>query len=567
MSALPRSPSPASPPSGWLFGPLPDLLLGCGVGYALLLAFLCFYGPSVRGGIAPAFLPFLTVLIGAPHYGATILRVYERREDRRAYALFAVHATVALAIAFVVATQWLWLGSLILTVYLTWSPWHYTGQNYGLAVLFLRRRGVPLDAVTKRWVYAAFLLSYAVVFVAIHSDVPGSQYTPPIFVADGYHVLSLHIPSAPGSVLFDGALGGTAVAAAVAAVRLLRRASLAAIAPALALGATQALWFALPVAMRRYGLLSHLEPFAPEYAGWYFFWAALAHSIQYVWVTSYFARSAAGYTGLAPYLAKSLLAGAAVWSVPALLFAPDLLGRLPYDAGLGALVAAVVNLHHFVLDGAIWKLRDGRIARILLRKGDPATPTTPADVAAIAAGARPLAAAAWAVGAVSLGIFVASYWETEFGLRKAYERGDVPRMRTALARLDRMGRESANNHLQLGRMLAARGDPVGALREMQRSVQLHATPDAWVALSETLEGVGKPSEAREAMDNALALAPNSGPILYRAAGLASREGDSERARSLLERAVELDPERKLYRVALERARERSGDLPSGEATP
>jgi hypothetical protein len=35
--------------------------------------------------------------------------------------------------------------------------------------------------------------------------------------------------------------------------------------------------------------------------------------------------------------------------------------------GLGLLTASIVNLHHFVLDGAIWTLRDGRVARMLLR--------------------------------------------------------------------------------------------------------------------------------------------------------------------------------------------------------
>ena len=62
-----------------------------------------------------------------------------------------------------------------------------------------------------------------------------------------------------------------------------------------------------------------------------------------------------------------MLAGAAIWTAPVLLLAPGVFGRVPYDLGLSALVAAAVNLHHFVLDGAIWKLRDGRVARIPLR--------------------------------------------------------------------------------------------------------------------------------------------------------------------------------------------------------
>ena len=54
--------------------------------------------------------------------------------------------------------------------------------------------------------------------------------------------------------------------------------------------------------------------------------------------------------------------------MPALVFAPQVLGGLPYDLGLGLMVASAVNLHHFVLDGAIWKLRNTRVAGVLLRR-------------------------------------------------------------------------------------------------------------------------------------------------------------------------------------------------------
>ena len=33
------------------------------------------------------------------------------------------------------------------------------------------------------------------------------------------------------------------------------------------------------------------------------------------------------------------------------------------------IVTAVVNIHHFVLDGALWKLRDRRIAALLVDSG------------------------------------------------------------------------------------------------------------------------------------------------------------------------------------------------------
>ena len=75
------------------------------------------------------------------------------------------------------------------------------------------------------------------------------------------------------------------------------------------------------------------------------------------------------FSTVAPaYLAKTAAAGFAIWTVLALVFAPGILGSLPHEAGLAVLIAAVVNLHHFVLDGVVWKLRDSHVARVLLRE-------------------------------------------------------------------------------------------------------------------------------------------------------------------------------------------------------
>jgi hypothetical protein len=99
------------------------------------------------------------LLAGTPHYGATLVRVYEKRRDRRAYVVFSLWATLAVIALFVVSLWWGAAATFFVTLYLTWSPWHYTGQNYGLAVMFLRRGGVDLEPGLKRWIYASFLLS------------------------------------------------------------------------------------------------------------------------------------------------------------------------------------------------------------------------------------------------------------------------------------------------------------------------------------------------------------------------------------------------------------------------
>src|SRR5262249_18042193 len=159
--ACKNAPMAAAAPQGnrWLFGPVPDVLLGCGVAYMVVFAALVFAGPQMRATLPLGLLPLVSVFFGTPHYGATLLRVYEQRNERRAYAFFTVWISLVLALLYVGALYSALLGSLLLSLYLTWSPWHYTGQNYGVTLLFLRRRGVEITPTTKRWIYASFLLS------------------------------------------------------------------------------------------------------------------------------------------------------------------------------------------------------------------------------------------------------------------------------------------------------------------------------------------------------------------------------------------------------------------------
>ena len=105
---------------------------------------------------------------------------------------------------------------------------------------------------------------------------------------------------------------------------------------------------------------------------------------------------------------------------------PVALGALPFDMGLGLLTAAVVNLHHFVLDGAIWKLRDGRIARVLLLADRSGEVSTAGDERLV----RWLGPAVLAGGAACVAVAFVSFWEPAAG-RRAEQRGDADRARVA----------------------------------------------------------------------------------------------------------------------------------------
>ena len=149
MASAAVSSAPARSAGGWLFGRWSDLLLGCGVLYAAVFVGLLVFGRELRL-VQPGLVFSLAFLaVSVPHYGATLLRVYERAHDRRAYALFSIWATLALVAAFMGSLFLPALGTFLVTLYFTWSPWHYTGQNYGLAVMFLRRRGLPLEGDRK----------------------------------------------------------------------------------------------------------------------------------------------------------------------------------------------------------------------------------------------------------------------------------------------------------------------------------------------------------------------------------------------------------------------------------
>ncbi|MFP8879873.1 MAG: tetratricopeptide repeat protein, partial [Myxococcota bacterium] len=508
----------ASTTDRWVYGPAWDLLVGCGLWYVLALIVFSFAGEGIRSGGAMVVLPFAVLVFGTPHYGATLLRVYERREDRRGYALFAVHASIALALAFAAGVHIAWVGSLIVTVYITWSPWHYSGQNYGLAVMFLRRRGVGLDKITKRWLYASFTLSYALTFLALHSGGQAGHFAPISVDRVNYQFMRIGFPSEISNIALGAVALAYALALVVSGARLARRGSLRDLVPTAALALVQASWFSIPLLLRNFAVGTSIEPLESSYGSYYFLWIAIGHSIQYLWITSYYAHGETDWTGQSRYFAKAMLAGAAIWTVPTLIFAPGLLGRLPYDGGFAVLAASIVNIHHFVLDGAIWKLRDGRVARMLLRNRSVASEAGAAPVRRRRWGRRFV----WAIGGLSFAIMFFSKWQSDVVIRAAWGRGDTAQITRAANELAWVGRDSAKIRRRLGDELEGRNNLEGALRQYHRANAIRPTVSTWFKIAKLHEGEKLWSEAIEAYDAALLINPDEENVLYQM-GLARLE--------------------------------------------
>jgi tetratricopeptide (TPR) repeat protein len=345
------------PPGGndspWIYRPWLDLLIGAGGWSAPLL--LLAYPLSISGSqtVSTAFYA-LSLVFNNPHYMATVYRAYGSQEDRRKYRFFTLYVTAFLVLAGALVhfySRWLpWL----FTVYITWSPWHYAGQNYGLMMMFVRRGKVELNQAARRALYGAFIASYLMLFLSFHAR-PSQD---PM-------VLSLGLPEHAGDIS-RVALGAIfALLGSYGLVNIGRQASWRNLIAPLTLFATQFLWFVLPSVLELgYGVRLPQTRYSNGIL-------ALMHSAQYLWITSYYARreseaKALTWRGWA-YFATLVVGGIALF-VPG----PWLVSYLfHYDFASSFLIfISLINIHHFVLDGAIWKLRDGRIASLLVGSRD-----------------------------------------------------------------------------------------------------------------------------------------------------------------------------------------------------
>ena len=520
----------------WLFGPARDLLLVCGLGYFAVFLSFAIGGAPLREAQPEFLIPLLTVLLSGPHYGATLLRVYERREDRHAYALFALWATLLVLGFFVWSIYDAVVAAWFFTLYMTWSPWHYTGQNYGIGMMFLGRGGVAVSPLAKRLLKTSFYASFGIPLFAMHTG-SGAGYNPnPVDYTSAVVGVSLGVPRAWSEIAL-AALSLLYVASTLAAFALLSRAApLRALVPTAALVLTQALWFAIPFSVQFWGIRTGIDPLDAGLPPQYVFWIAIGHALQYQFVTAYFAKSSETWHGVSRYVAKCLAAGAAIWTFPAIVFAPDWLGTREFSSGLSALVAAGVNLHHFILDGAIWKLRSSRVADVLIRK---APPLDPGQVrATLRWPTRVLWGACAAALVVRLGLVELSFFELPSALRS----GDLPRAESTLDRMAWFGRDSSRSRDRLAGAFARQGDVESAERQSLRSIELGPNASAWSRLALLRAARGDWPGVVEAFDEAVALAGRTPPTRLVAPAMRAHYemGHPDRARALFEQRLVAD---------------------------
>lgn len=515
----------AATASTWIYNPWLDLIVGCGAWSAPLLLFSYF---SVASSIRAWSVIFyaLALFFNYPHYMATIYRAYHRAEDFHKYRIFTVHITALLVLTLILSHSWVRILPWIFTIYLTWSPWHYSGQNYGLFMMFARRAGAtPSDAI-RRALYGAFVVSYLILFLGFHTGAS----TDPFFISLGIPVAVSRWEQIVLAVAFF-ALAGFGLS------RLAQETGWRKLLPSLTLFSSQFLWFLLPAGI---SLIKGLEIPQSRYSSGVL---AVMHSAQYLWITSYYARREASsekgrnWRGLAYF--GVLVAGGIALFVPG----PWLASRLfHHDFTRSFLIfTALVNIHHFILDGAIWKLRDGRIAALLLNSRDRISD------AASETGSRLSYAWAWltgeSAGARQLrvgAVLVLLLWGTVDQARYylALHADDLKDLQRAAA-LDSF---DSSLQMRLARRELEQGQAQPAEAAWQKAIQVNpADPAPRQALLRFLIEQNRFDEAFDLTEASLRYTPKDVDLLMDRGLLAQRRSQPDLAVESWKQALAIDP--------------------------
>ncbi len=256
---------------------------------------------------------------------------------------------------------------ILFTAYVMWSPWHYSGQNYGLMIMFAQRGGHQLTRRQQQLLKAAFVASYLMLLVSFNTG-PSSD---PL-------VLSLGLPASAARLIGNAALVVFAIGAGAGVFALVTQRRGPAVTPPLVLLLTQGLWFVAPA------MISTITGVAAPQTRYSSGVLALMHSAQYLWITQHFAKRERGRDWSAARYWFTVIAGGIVLFLP-VPWAASTLAHVDFTASM-IVVTAIVNIHHFMIDGVVWKLRDPRVATAL---------TTDADAASRGGGRHPLPRAAW----------------------------------------------------------------------------------------------------------------------------------------------------------------------------
>lgn len=318
-------------------GPLFDLLLIAG-GLSLLVIGVLALSPSLRLATDMDMLMPLILAANSAHFAASTVRLYAMPDATAKWPLLTLaFPLAALAVLTLCVAQGDWLGVHFRALYLTWSPYHFAAQAYGISLMYAVRSGVGPGPLDRRLLRITCMLPFAYAFLA--GGGIGLDWLLPQQIAG----------LAPVEVTRRVLIGVLRPMVLVAPLLLFLR--------------TRRRGTALPL-LSLVTLLSNgvwwtlLEPIQA------FVWATIFHGIQYLAIVMIFHvkdRTALPGNRHGPafhagwFYAASLLLGYLLFCALPLAYVAVGFGRVESTI----MVVAAVNLHHFVVDSFIWRFSKG----------------------------------------------------------------------------------------------------------------------------------------------------------------------------------------------------------------
>ena len=327
------------------FHPVVDLLFICG-GFSLPFL-LVMQSDTLAIELKGASMIALLVVFNYAHFASSTVRLYTKPGAAASHRFLAYgFPGVALAMTFLAIGFPERIGQHLISLVLTWSPYHYAAQAYGLALMYSYRSGTRFSPVEKRWLFWICMLP----FIRALINIDDTSVAQMMGVGGVWWLLPESLLS-DGSVLAEGlrwlVAGMTPLVYILPiAYACLGRARLPVMALVLVL--VNALW------LTAFSLFDAVV------------WATVAHSVQYLFIVSYaHSKDTTAVSGgqrieRRPMLHFYLLS---VTTGPVLFIALPLLisaaghasGRQWDPSHIYLMVVAALNLHHFIVDGYIWR--------------------------------------------------------------------------------------------------------------------------------------------------------------------------------------------------------------------
>jgi hypothetical protein len=296
-------------------------------------------------GAAALLATMLSLLVLGPHYAATYRRAYASTEILRAHPVVTLVAPIVLvaAAAFAVRSP-RGFGPFYFLAYVAWSGYHYSGQSLGVAMLYPLRQHARLDGREKRLLALPLYVSWVVSLIGLAQKGAAARNPAYEIVRDTF--APVHLPTWAVAALLFPLLASFAGVAVVARERSRR---------------------GLPLPRACYGVIAAQVSWFGCGLFFPFFSVALVpvfHSLQYLALTGWhFTRGerSRGLPAFAVYVAVVLALGLAINPGLLILFVPA--GSSAQAVTVAAAVISAINLHHFLMDGRIWRMRERRVAQ------------------------------------------------------------------------------------------------------------------------------------------------------------------------------------------------------------